>query len=108
MRALAVEAILFDAYGTLFDVASVRDVVAELTDDADAFVAGCRRRQLEYSWLLTLMGRYVDFEHVSADALDATAAAVGLRLAPAERERLLAAWLRPAPFPDVPDALAAL
>src|SRR5262249_2907602 len=108
MTSLPVEAILFDAYGTLFDVASVRDVVAELADDATGFVAGWRRRQLEYSWLRTLMGRYLDFEKVSADALDATATALRVRLAPAERERLLVAWLRPAPFPDVPGALAAL
>jgi 2-haloacid dehalogenase len=102
------EAILFDAYGTLFDVTSVRAVVAELTPDAPAFVAGWRTRQLEYSWLRTLMGRYVDFERVSADALDATVVAAGLDLARADRERLLAAWRRPSPFPDVPAALAAL
>ena len=37
----SVQAILFDAYGTLFDVASVREVVAELRPDASAFVAAC-------------------------------------------------------------------
>jgi 2-haloacid dehalogenase len=104
----SVEAILFDAYGTLFDVTSVREVVAELIPNASAFVAGWRTRQLEYSWLRTAMGRYVDFERVSADALDATALSAGLELALADRERLLAAWLRPTPFPEVPAALAAL
>jgi HAD superfamily hydrolase (TIGR01493 family) len=77
----SVEAILFDAYGTLFDVTSVREVVAELTPNASPFVAGWRTRQLEYSWLRTAMGRYVDFERVSADALDATALAASLELA---------------------------
>lgn len=103
-----IEAILFDAYGTLFDVGGVQAACATVAPDPDNFVAGWRRRQLEYSWLRTLMQRYVDFEQVSADALDATSDAERVDLTPADRQRLLAAWLRPAPFPDVPAALNAL
>jgi 2-haloacid dehalogenase len=102
------DVILFDAYGTLFDVSSVNTACADVTPDPDAFVAGWRRRQLEYSWLRTLFGRYRDFAAISADALDATAAALGVSLDPPSRERLLTAWLRPAAYPEVPNALRAL
>lgn len=105
---ISIDAILFDAYGTLFDVQDVHHAVATVSPRPDEFVAGWRRRQLEYSWLRTLMDRYLDFEQISADALDATAAAAGITLDPAIRARLLAAWLRPAAFPEVPAALASL
>jgi 2-haloacid dehalogenase len=99
------EAVFFDAYGTLFDVSGVATACAAVCPRPDAFVAGWRRRQLEYSWLRSLMGRYADFEQVSADALAATAEAEGVELDEEGRRQLLAAWLRPAAFPDVPDAL---
>ena len=105
---LGIDAILFDAYGTLFDVQGVSAACAEVVPRPDVFVAEWRRRQLEYSWLRTLMARYADFEQVSADALDATASAHRATLTTSQRDALLAAWLRPAPYADVPDALAAL
>ena len=105
---MAIEAILFDAYGTLFDVQGVQTAVAEVVPRPEEFVADWRRRQLEYSWLRTLMNQYADFAQVSLDALEATAEASDLDLTPALRTRLLEAWLRPSPFPDVPAGLAAL
>jgi 2-haloacid dehalogenase len=108
VRDPAGKVILFDAYGTLFDVEGVTAACAGLVADPGAFVAAWRRRQLEYSWLRTLLGRYVDFEQISAEALEATAAAFRQSLSADAREVLLAAWLRPTPFPEVPAALAAL
>lgn len=105
---ISIDAILFDAYGTLFDIQGVRAEVAAVAPRPEEFVSGWRRRQLEYSWLRTLMERYVDFAQISADAMDATAAGEGIAIDPAVRTRLLAAWLRPAPYPEVPAALAAL
>jgi 2-haloacid dehalogenase len=102
------KAIFFDAYGTLFDVSGVATACAAVCPRPDAFVEGWRRRQLEYSWLRSLMGRYVDFEQVSADALAATAEAEGVELDEEGRRQLLAAWLRPAAFPDVSDTLVLL
>lgn len=102
---MAVDTVFFDAYGTLFDLSGVAIACAAVAPRPDSFVAEWRRRQLEYSWLRSLMGRYADFDQVSADALDATAEAEGVILEPSTRERLLAAWLRPAAFPDVDDAL---
>ncbi len=54
-------AVVFDAYGTLFDVRSVEAACAVVTTDAAAFAAHWRAKQLEYSWQRTLMGRYADF-----------------------------------------------
>jgi 2-haloacid dehalogenase len=65
-------------------------------------------RQLEYSWLRSLMGRYADFWQVTAEALDYACAALGLALAPAVREELLRGYLTLRPFPEAPSALAQL
>jgi 2-haloacid dehalogenase len=105
---MATDAIFFDAYGTLFDVSGVAAACAEVTPQPNVFVAEWRRRQLEYSWLRSLMGHYANFEQISADALLATAAAEKVALDEQMRQRLLAAWLRPAAFLDVPRAFAAL
>ncbi|XXK28930.1 haloacid dehalogenase type II [Arenicellales bacterium nBUS_45] len=65
-----IKACVFDAYGTLFDVHSA---VAQHTHQmANASIVSMlwRSKQLEYTWLRTLMGRYVDFWQVTGDALD--------------------------------------
>ena len=63
---------VFDAYGTLFDVASpVRTLTGRIGKDADALATAWRQKQLEYAWLRTLMGApYRDFWGLTQDALD--------------------------------------
>ncbi len=62
---------VFDAYGTLFDVhAAVRRHSAEVGPDAQFFSELWRAKQLEYSWMLSLMGRYRDFWALTENALD--------------------------------------
>lgn len=62
---------VFDAYGTLFDVhAAVRRHSAEVGPDAQFFSELWRTKQLEYSWMLSLMGRYRDFWALTENALD--------------------------------------
>lgn len=62
---------VFDAYGTLFDVhAAVRRHAAEVGADAAFFSEMWRAKQLEYSWILSLMGQYRDFWSLTEDALD--------------------------------------
>ncbi len=102
------DALVFDLYGTLLEIASVGRAAAAVTDEPAAFVDLWRQKQLEYTWLRSLMGRYVDFWAVTADALDYTLDRRGVRVDGAGRERLLAAWLDVAPYPEVPDALARL
>ncbi|HEY7489756.1 MAG TPA: HAD-IA family hydrolase, partial [Candidatus Tectomicrobia bacterium] len=63
------QAFVFDAYGTLFDVHSVVAALQGVTQDAAAVSAQWRAKQLEYTWLRSLMGRYVDFWTVTEEAL---------------------------------------
>ena len=58
---MQVEGLLFDAYGTLFDVHSVVEAGRAVTDDPESLSALWRQKQLEYTWLRSLMGRYEDF-----------------------------------------------
>ena len=106
----APEAIIFDLYGTLLDISAlaghVRAEVAPV--DADAFVALWRRKQLEYSWLHTLMDRYVDFWQVTQAALRHTARNFDVSLHPTVEPRLMEGWLRLPPFDEVATALTDL
>jgi 2-haloacid dehalogenase len=65
------EVYVFDAYGTLFDVhAAIARHRAAAGPDADRFSELWRTKQLEYSWTLTLAGRYTDFWTLTERALD--------------------------------------
>ena len=103
-----VEAIVFDAYGTLFDVRTIEAACARLTPDAATFAALWRAKQLEYTWLCTLMGAYVPFEQVTAEALDYALRRHDLAPDAALRRAALDAWLGLEPFPEAPAALARL
>src|ERR1700704_5239302 len=70
-RPMPVKAYVFDAYGTLFDVhAAIGRHRAAVGPDADRFSEIWRRKQLEYTWTLTLAGRYDDFWILTERALD--------------------------------------
>jgi 2-haloacid dehalogenase len=102
------DAVAFDLYGTLLEVASVGRAAAEITDDPAALVDVWRQKQLEYTWLRSLMGRYQDFWTITGDALDYSLERFGVTVDDAARARLLGAWLDVRVYPEVPDALAAL
>jgi len=71
MKLDGIRACVFDAYGTLFNVhAPVGKVAAALGDKADAVSKMWRDKQLQYTWLRSLMGAHADFRIVTADALD--------------------------------------
>ena len=66
LRLGEIDACVFDAYGTLFDTSSAANKCRETLGDAwQAFAQLWRRKQLEYSWLRSLMGRHTDFWHAS-------------------------------------------
>ena len=96
-----VRALLFDAYGTLFDVHSVIDAGRAITTDPRALSELWRAKQLEYTWLRSLMGRYEDFWAVTEAALTFACRRLGLAAGPAERARLMEAYLVLDPFPEV-------
>jgi 2-haloacid dehalogenase len=102
-------ALVFDAYGTLFDVHSVSALCEELWPGWGAQLAQLwRAKQLEYTWLRSLMGRYEDFARVTEAALRYACAALAVAYDETRRDRLMQAYLRLAAFPEVPDTLARL
>ncbi|HEX6137327.1 MAG TPA: haloacid dehalogenase type II [Casimicrobiaceae bacterium] len=106
-------AFVFDAYGTLFDVHSVVTLAEELAPRQGALLSQVwRTKQLEYTWLQSLMLSPTrprdDFATLTACALDYAVAQFMVPLSAENRQRLLDAYGRLAPFPDAADALAAL
>ena len=110
---LRVGALVFDAYGTLFEIQSVVTIAERLFPGRGAALSQAwRAKQLEYSWLQSLMlsatQRREDFAALTAHALEYAAEALGLTLASGMRHRLLDAYLDLSPYPDAAPALAAL
>ncbi len=103
-----VKGIAFDMYGTLVDVAAVAEACTGIVPDPIAFVGQWRAKQLEYTFLCSLLGSYRDFSRVTEQALKFTTERFGLQVSPGERKTMMAAWLRPHPYPDVSRALARL
>ncbi len=103
------KAVVFDAYGTLFDVSSIAGACRELFGgDGDRLCARWRAKQLEYTWLRSLMGRYEDFDRVTADALSHSCAALGLELSDANGTALMERYNRLETYPENKAALSAL
>jgi 2-haloacid dehalogenase len=103
-----IKACVFDAYGTLFDVgAPVRKLIAEIGPKADELAQLWRRKQLEYSWLRSLMGVHVDFWHVTGDALDYALTFHGID-DPGLKDELMVLYLKLDAYPDAADMLKAL
>ena len=99
---------VFDAYGTLFDVHSVIEAGRAITADPTALSLLWRQKQLEYTWLRSLMGRYEDFWAVTEAALRFSVRRLGLTADEAQLARLMDAYLSLACFPEVEAALARL
>ena len=99
------KAVVFDAYGTLFDVAAPsRDLLGE---QAEAVSQLWRRKQLEYSWLRSLMGRHADFAQVTADALSYAMEVAGIA-DEALAQKLLTAYRKLPAYDDAKATLARL
>ena len=111
---MPIRACVFDAYGTLFDVAAAaRQAAAEpgrerLAQAWPRLAADWRAKQLSYTWLRAVMGAHADFWQVTQDALDWALEAQGLDRDADLRARLLHLYRALAAFPEVPDVLAAL
>ena len=101
-----IEAVVFDAYGTLFDVHSVIRRCEELfPGKGDALSRLWRTKQLEYTWLRSLMGRYEDFEQVTRAALKFTCKSLGLARSDVTESLLMQEYLRLSLYPDARLAL---
>jgi 2-haloacid dehalogenase len=101
-------AYVFDAYGTLFDVhAAVRRHADAIGPDGHLLSELWRAKQLEYSWVRSLMGAYADFWQLTEQALDYSLRAFP-SVDPAIRQKLLDAYWRLDCYPEVPAVLKAL
>ena len=101
-------ACVFDAYGTLFDVHSAaRRAGDALGEKAAAVSAVWRDKQLQYTWLRSLMGAHADFWQVTGEALDFALASQGIEDS-ALRARLMELYLSLEAYPDAVPALSKL
>ena len=103
-----IQAVVFDAYGTLFDVQSpVNKLAGEIGDKAALLGALWRQKQLEYTWLRSLMGTHADFWVVTRDALDFALAELDINES-GLADGLMTLYLKIDVFPEVVEALTAL
>jgi len=103
------KALVFDAYGTLFDVHSVVQRCDGCWPGKGAQLSQLwRAKQLEYSWQRSLMQRYAPFSQVTREALAYACKALGLPLDAETAQALMAEYLRLSPYSDVPRALQKL
>lgn len=105
----AAAAVLFDVFGTLLDVYSVTRRAEEMfVGNGERLALLWREKQLQYSQLRTLSGRYVSFAEVTREALEYSLQALKLDAAPSDVARLADEYKRLTPFADVAPALAQL
>ena len=102
-----VKAIIFDAYGTLFDVNSAAEKCKDkIGDKWEGFANFWRTTQLEYTWLRSLMDRHKDFWQVTEDSLDKSMKVFDID--PSMRNELLNLYKVLSPFEEVPETLKTL
>jgi len=107
-RITGIQACVFDAYGTLLDFNSaVMRCADEIGPDAAKLSDIWRQKQLQYTWLRSLMGVHADFWQVTGEALDFALAAVEIDN-PALRDRLMALYRELDAFAEVPETLRQL
>ena len=99
-----IKAIIFDAYGTLFDVNSAAEKCKDkIGDKWEGFANYWRTTQLEYTWLRSLMDRHKDFWQVTGDSLDKSMNK--FKIDPTMKNELLDLYKTLSPFPEVPEVL---
>ena len=106
---MTIAAVVFDAYGTLFDVQSVATITEQAFPGYGEMITQIWRiKQLEYSWLRSLMHRYEDFSVVTRESLAYTLRALGLAYDAAAFDRIMNKYVHLDLYPDALTALAAL
>ena len=102
-----IKAIIFDAYGTLFDVNSAAEKCKDkIGDKWESFANFWRTTQLEYTWLRSLMGRHKDFWKITEDSLDKSMKS--FQIHSSMRDELLNLYKVLSPFKEVPETLIKL
>jgi 2-haloacid dehalogenase len=102
-------ALVFDAYGTLYDVQSVTSLATDLCGDSGELITQLwRLKQLEYTWLRTLMHSYEDFWSITRAALDFALTSVGIAPTAALCDPLMDRYLHLDLYPEAQQALESL
>jgi len=102
-----IKAIIFDAYGTLFDVNSAAEKCkSRIGDKWEGFANYWRKTQLEYTWLRSLMGRHKDFWQITEDSLDKSMQAFNIDAS--MKNELLDLYKILSPYPEVKETLEKL
>jgi len=106
---VSIKAVVFDAYGTLYDIQSVAGVTEECFPGyGDIITQVWRIKQLEYTWLRSLMRRYEDFAAVTRESLAYTLRCLGLQYDISAFERIIDKYLHLDLYPDALASLAAM
>jgi 2-haloacid dehalogenase len=106
---MPIKAVVFDAYGTLYDIQSVAAVTEQAFPGYGEIITQVWRiKQLEYTWLRSLMRRYEDFAVVTRDSLAYTLRILGLKADNDVFYRIMAKYLNLDLYPDAMAALTAL
>src|SRR5471032_2990901 len=101
-------AVVFDLFGTLLDIASLRDAAGAVASDPAAFVATWREKQIAYAFASAIMGAHEDFDAMTGHGLRFAAAKHGVALDGAAQQRLVDAWQNVKAYPDAVPALTML
>jgi 2-haloacid dehalogenase len=106
---MPIKAVVFDAYGTLYDIQSVAATTERAFPGYGEIITQVWRiKQLEYTWLRTLMRRYEDFSVITRDSLAYTLRCLGLKSDPAIFARIMDKYLHLDLYPDALTALSAM
>jgi len=106
---VTIQAVVFDAYGTLYDIQSVAAITEEAFPGYGEIITQIWRiKQLEYSWMRSLMRRYEDFSVITRDSLAYTIRVLGLKHDAATFARIMDKYLHLDLYPDAMATLTAL
>jgi 2-haloacid dehalogenase len=106
---VTIKAVVFDAYGTLYEVQSVATVTEQAFPGYGEIITQIWRiKQLEYTWLRSLMRRYEDFSVVTRESLAYTLRILGRKADDSVFERIMEKYLHLDLYPDAAAALAAM
>jgi len=106
---MTIKAVVFDAYGTLYDIQSVAAVTEEAFPGYGEIITQIWRvKQLEYTWLRSLMRSYRDFSVITRESLAYTLRVLGLEYDSGTFERIIEKYLHLDLYPDAAATLAAL
>jgi len=101
-------AVVFDLFGTLLNIASLREAAARVASEPDAFVATWREKQIGYAFASAIMGVHEDFDAMTEHGLRYAAEKHGVALDEHERKLLVAAWEHVRAYDDVVSTLREL